>query len=155
MLFARVQPSGGKGLRPLCGRPCVRMLQMVVVVDADVASHVLGNSEGLSKSMEPHLSDKLLSHRPGHHTLFSSGTNTPYWRLIRKGTAPAFKAENIKCALAPVHAGRTWGGPCHGFPSWVDGHRASLSPRLPPLVVGQVLRVGQGARMQPSRRSGA
>jgi cytochrome P450 len=74
---------------------------MVVVVDADIASQVLSNSEGLSKAMEPHLSDKLLSHRPGHRTLFSSDTNSPYWRLIRKGTAPAFKAENIKCA-APL-----------------------------------------------------
>ena len=82
---------------------------MVVVVDADVAGQVLGNSEGLNKSMEPRLSDKLLSHRPGHHTLFSSATNSPYWRLIRKGTAPAFKAENIKCAARapcahPLHA---------------------------------------------------
>ena len=72
--------------------------QMVVVADAELAAVVLGNGEGLAKAMEPHLSDKLLVHRKGHPTLFSSVTNSPYWRLIRKGTAPAFKQENIKCA---------------------------------------------------------
>ena len=69
---------------------------MVVVADAELAAVVLGNGEGLTKAMEPHLSDKLLAHRKGHPTLFSSETNSPYWRLIRKGTASAFKSENIK-----------------------------------------------------------
>ena len=72
-------------------------LQIVVVADAELAHLVLGASEALNKALEPALSDKLLSHRRGHHTMFSADTNSPYWRLIRKGTAPAFKSENIKC----------------------------------------------------------
>lgn len=72
-------------------------VQIVVVVDAELANAVLGNAEGLSKGLEPDLSDQLLSHRPGHRTMFSSDTYSPYWRLIRKGTAPAFKEHNIKC----------------------------------------------------------
>ena len=71
----------------------------MVVADAELAHLVLGAGEALSKALEPALSDKLLSHRPGHHTMFSADTNSPYWRLIRKGTAPAFKPENIKCAV--------------------------------------------------------
>lgn len=73
-------------------------VQIVVVADAELANVVLGATEGLNKAMEPALSDKLMSHRPGHHTMFSADTNSPYWRLIRKGTAPAFRVENIKCA---------------------------------------------------------
>ena len=57
---------------------------------------MLGNTEGLSKALEPDASDKFLSHRPGHRTMFSADTNSPYWRLIRKGTAPAFRPENIR-----------------------------------------------------------
>lgn len=76
-----------------------------MVVDAELANIILGNQEGLNKALEPDLSDTLLSHRPGHRTMFSSDTNSPYWRLIRKGTAPAFITANIKCALAsiPLH----------------------------------------------------
>ena len=73
-------------------------LQLVVVVDAVLADTILGSQEGLSKAMEPDLSDALISH--GHRTMFSSETNSPYWRLIRKGTAPAFISANIKCASA-------------------------------------------------------
>jgi cytochrome P450 len=77
-------------------------MQMVVVVDADLASEVLGNGEGLNKALEPDLSDKLMSHG-GHRTMFSADTNSHYWRLIRKGAAPAFITKNIKCAaLAPL-----------------------------------------------------
>ena len=72
-------------------------LQLVVVVDAVLADAILGSQEGLSKAMEPDLSDALLSH--GHRTMFSSDTNSPYWRLIRKGTAPAFISANIKYAF--------------------------------------------------------
>lgn len=74
--------------------------QLVVVADAELANSVLGTQEGLSKGLEPDLSDKLLSHG-GHRTMFSSDTNSPYWRLIRKGTAPAFIYKNIKCAYIP------------------------------------------------------
>ena len=73
-----------------------------MVVDAELANIILGNQEGLNKALEPDLSDTLLSHRPGHRTMFSSDTNSPYWRLIRKGTAPAFITANIKCALASI-----------------------------------------------------
>jgi hypothetical protein len=73
-----------------------------VVVDAELANIILGNQEGLNKALEPDLSDTLLSHRPGHRTMFSSDTNSAYWRLIRKGTAPAFITANIKCALASI-----------------------------------------------------
>ena len=71
-------------------------MQLVIVVDAVLADTILGSQEGLSKAMEPDLSDALISH--GHRTMFSSETNSPYWRLIRKGTAPAFISANIKCA---------------------------------------------------------
>ena len=70
----------------------------MVVVDAELANIILGNQESLNKALEPDLSDTLLSHRPGHRTMFSSDTNSPYWRLIRKGTAPAFITANIKQA---------------------------------------------------------
>ena len=73
-------------------------LQLVVVVDAELANLILGTQESLNKALEPDLSDTLLSHRPGHRTMFSSDTNSPYWRLIRKGTAPAFITANIKQA---------------------------------------------------------
>ena len=72
-------------------------VQLVVVVDAALADVILGNQEALSKALEPDLSDALISH--GHRTMFSSETNSPYWRLIRKGTAPAFISANIKCAF--------------------------------------------------------
>lgn len=71
------------------------VLQLVVVVDAGMANVILGNQEGLNKALEPDLSDALLSHT-GHRTMFSADTNSPYWRLIRKGTAPAFISANIK-----------------------------------------------------------
>ncbi|BDA50154.1 Cytochrome P450 3A13 [Coccomyxa sp. Obi] len=74
---------------------------MVVVVDAELANKVHGNAEALSKALEPDLSDKLMSHS-GHRTLFSSDTNSPYWRLIRKGTAPAFISKNIKNGFPDV-----------------------------------------------------
>ncbi len=74
---------------------------MVVVVDAELANRVHGNAEALSKALEPDLSDKLMSHS-GHRTLFSSDTNSTYWRLIRKGTAPAFISKNIKCVRPPL-----------------------------------------------------
>jgi cytochrome P450 len=73
-------------------------MQWVIVVGAEAVNAALGNGEGLSKALEPDLSDKLLSHRPGHRTMFSADTNSPYWRLIRKGAAPAFKAEHIRRA---------------------------------------------------------
>ena len=76
-----------------------RPAQIVVVADAELANQVLGAQESLNKAIEPAGSDKLMSHRPGHHTMFSADTNSPYWRLIRKGAAPAFKVENIRCAL--------------------------------------------------------
>ena len=71
------------------------VVQLVVVVDAGMANVILGNQEGLNKALEPDLSDALLSHT-GHRTMFSADTNSPYWRLIRKGTAPAFISANIK-----------------------------------------------------------
>ena len=67
-----------------------------MVADAELANQVLGAPESLNKAIEPAASDKLMSHRPGHHTMFSADTNSPYWRLIRKGTAPAFRVENIR-----------------------------------------------------------
>ena len=70
----------------------------MVVVDAELANLILGTQESLNKALEPDLSDMLLSHRPGHRTMFSSDTNSPYWRLIRKGTASAFVTANIKQA---------------------------------------------------------
>ena len=74
----------------------LHLLQLVVVVDAELANLILGNQESLNKALEPDLSDTLLSHRRGHRTMFSADTNSSYWRLIRKGTAPAFITANIK-----------------------------------------------------------
>ena len=70
-------------------------MQAVVIVDARWANVVLGASEGLSKCLEPDNADAMAS-VTGHKTLFSSDTNSPYWRLIRKGTAGAFQQKNIK-----------------------------------------------------------
>ena len=70
----------------------------MVVADAELAHLVLGAGEALNKALEPAGSDKLLSHCPGNHIISSADTNSPYWRLIRKGTAPAFKPENMRCA---------------------------------------------------------
>ena len=94
----QVCPSHRSLRTHLTQQPCA---QIVVVADAELANQVLGAGEGLNKAMEPALSDKLVSHRPGHPTMFSADTNSPYWRLIRKGAAPAFKVENIKCAADP------------------------------------------------------
>ena len=91
-------------------------LQMVVVADAELEHLVLGPGEALNKALEPAQSDKLLSHRRGHHTMFSADTNSPYWRLIRKGTAPAFKSENIKCALPWPPKDADMGWHCLDFP---------------------------------------
>lgn len=42
--------------------------------------------------------------QPGHNTLFTDGTNAPYWRLVRKGTAPAFVMKNIKAGFPGIVA---------------------------------------------------
>ena len=44
-------------------------MQCVMVADAKAANQVLGSAEALNKGLEPDLSDKMLSHRPGqpHH----------------------------------------------------------------------------------------
>ena len=75
-------------------------MQAVVVVDAGAINTVLGQAESLSKVLEM-VSDQLLSQRPGHPTLFSSATKSPWWKLVRKGTAPAFVQKNIRSA--PLH----------------------------------------------------
>lgn len=73
-------------------------MQVVVVVDAHLASLVLGNGHKLSKALEPPLSEELLSLK-GHPTMFSAGTDSEYWALLRKGTAPAFNPRHIRCLL--------------------------------------------------------
>lgn len=74
-------------------------LQMVAVVDAELANQVLGSGESLSKALEPHLSD-LLTSNGAHHSIYTAGTKSPYWQLVRKGMAPAFAPRNIKCVSA-------------------------------------------------------
>jgi hypothetical protein len=71
------------------------LFQAAVVVDAKWVNIVLGNQEGLSKGLEPDNADEMISVN-GHRSLFSSETNSPYWKLIRKGTAGAFQSKNIK-----------------------------------------------------------
>ena len=95
----------------------VRWLQLVIVVDAVLADIILGSQEGLSKAMEPDLSDALLSH--GHSSMFSSETNSQYWRLIRKGTAPAFISANIKCAFPQCPTEMCDARACLSLPSCV------------------------------------
>ncbi len=104
-------------------------LQIVVVADAALANRVLGTQEGLSKGLEPDGSDKLLSHG-GHRTMFSSDTNSPYWRLIRKGTAPAFIQKNIKCA--PLSFGRSLTPGCKRPKSSAINSTASARALWPP-----------------------
>lgn len=69
------------------------------MVDAHLASLVLGNGYKLNKALEPPLSDELLSMK-GHPTMFSAGTDSEYWALTRKGTAPAFNPRHIRSALS-------------------------------------------------------
>jgi len=71
------------------------LVQAAVVVDAKWVNIVLGAGEGLSKGLEPDNADEMISVN-GHRSLFSSETNSEYWKLIRKGTAAAFQAKNIK-----------------------------------------------------------
>ena len=36
----------------------------------------------------------------GYPSLFSATDSTsPYWRLVRKGTGPAFQPNNLRCEL--------------------------------------------------------
>jgi len=58
-------------------------------------------AQALSKALEPDLSDKLMSFT-GHRTMFSAGTDSAHWRLIRKGAAPAFSPTNIRRAPCRV-----------------------------------------------------
>lgn len=89
--------------------------QAVVLVDARLINLLYGSSENLDKYLET-MSDSLLSQKRGHHTMFSSDTNSSYWRLIRKGTAPAFITKNIRSAQPRPCGDETnhWGGgsPC-------------------------------------------
>ena len=73
---------------------------MVVITDAHYVQAVLGNKENLNKGMEPDNSDRLLSVH-GHRTLFSSDTNSKYWRMVRKGTSGAFQHKNIRYPIGP------------------------------------------------------
>ena len=66
-----------------------------MLVDAKLVNVALSSKEGLSKGIEPDSSDKMISVN-GHRTLFSAETNSPYWRLIRKGTTAAFQHKNIR-----------------------------------------------------------
>jgi cytochrome P450 len=70
--------------------------RILVAADARAVNLLFGNGEALDKALEPARADKMISHKPGHHTLFSADTNSPYWRLVRKGTAPAFVMKNIR-----------------------------------------------------------
>jgi fatty acid synthase len=70
--------------------------RLLVAADARAVNLLFGAGEGLDKALEPARADKMISHKAGHHTLFSAGTNSPYWRLVRKGTAPAFVMKNIR-----------------------------------------------------------
>ena len=70
--------------------------RILVAADARAVNLLFGAGEGLDKALEPARADKMISHKAGHHTLFSSPTNSPYWRLVRKGTAPAFVMKNIR-----------------------------------------------------------
>ena len=69
---------------------------ILVAADARAVNLLFGAGEGLDKALEPDRADKMISHKAGHHTLFSADTNSPYWRLVRKGTAPAFVMKNIR-----------------------------------------------------------
>lgn len=69
-----------------------------MLVDAKLVNIALSSKEGLNKGIEPDGSDKMIS-VSGHRTLFSADTDSPYWRLIRKGTTAAFQYKNIRCLL--------------------------------------------------------
>ena len=61
-------------------------------------NEVLGSEQSLDKGLEPDRADEMIS-ISAHRNLFSAETASPYWRLIRKGTAPAFLTRNIKYAF--------------------------------------------------------
>ena len=73
-----------------------------MVVDARWVNVVLGPEEGLNKGMEPDNGDMMISVN-GHRTLFTSDTNSKYWKLIRKGTTGAFQFKNIRFPFAHLH----------------------------------------------------
>lgn len=75
---------------------------MVAVVDARWVNVVLGAEEGLSKGMEPDNADQMISTNR-HRTLFSSETNSWYWKLVRKGTSGAFQHKNIRNGFPDVY----------------------------------------------------
>ncbi|CAL8465333.1 g4868 [Coccomyxa elongata] len=79
----------------------ITIFHVVVVVDAHLANLVLGNGYKLSKALEPPLSDELLSLK-GHPTMFSASTDSEYWALLRKGTAPALNPRNIRDAFPAI-----------------------------------------------------
>lgn len=88
--------SAWNPLQPTKGQMhLLHLSQMVVVTDARFVNVILGPTEGLNKGMEPDNADRLISVN-GHRSLFSSDTNSKYWRLIRKGTTGAFQFKNIR-----------------------------------------------------------
>ena len=69
--------------------------RMLVASDARIVNTLFGAGEGLDKCLEPPLGRKMISQN-GRDSLFTAGTKSAHWRLVRKGTAPAFVMKNIK-----------------------------------------------------------
>ncbi len=77
--------------------------RMLVASDARIVNMMFGAGEGLDKCLEPPLGNKMISQN-GHDSLFTAGTKSAHWRLVRKGTAPAFVMKNIKGSFPGIVA---------------------------------------------------
>ena len=74
---------------------------MLVASDARIVNTLFGAGEGLDKCLEPPLGNKMISQN-GHDCLFTACTKSAHWRLVRKGTAPAFVMKNIKRSFPSI-----------------------------------------------------
>ncbi|GAB4815787.1 hypothetical protein N2152v2_002833 [Parachlorella kessleri] len=90
-----------------CGPVLVlRLLWMRVVVVSDpvLVSQVLSRKADANKPAVVNILDELFS-AGGHPTMSTSlDSKSPYWRLLRRGTAPAFNPSNLRRGMKHVIA---------------------------------------------------
>ncbi|KAK9846641.1 hypothetical protein WJX81_008242 [Elliptochloris bilobata] len=79
-------------------------IHAVVVTDPQLIAVVLGKDTEIEKSIEGVYSHfNTLLHAGGEPNIFTSHTDA-YWRLVRKGVAPAFSAKSMRQGFAHVLA---------------------------------------------------
>ncbi|CAK0783590.1 hypothetical protein CVIRNUC_006789 [Coccomyxa viridis] len=77
-------------------------MHAVVVTDPYLVSEVLSKETEIEKSIEGVYSKfNVLLHAEGKPNIFTSHTND-YWKLVRKGVAPAFSSKNIRKGFGHV-----------------------------------------------------